>query len=330
MVVYARGASPVLAHEVVFNGIKADQTPTEMHYFVDASSGRILDQWDTVHTAKPGPGGSGCTGATAAVGTGKSLTEGTVVLNTTKCGSTYQLVDMTRGGGATNNMSLKTAGLGSVFTGTTNVWGDFLVSNAQTVAADAHYGVATTWDYYKNMHGRTGIANDGVGALTRVHYGRNYQNAFWSDGCFCMTFGDGDNGATILPLVALDIAGHEMSHGVHQPHREPDLQRRVRFPERSDLRHLRHHGRVLRQQRQRSGRLRRGRGAVQEQRQHVAGDPLHVQADLGQLLAALLRPGDHPDLRGAWRAPASPTASSTCLRKVRWCRPASAPGPGPT
>jgi len=214
MVVYARGASPVLAHEVVFNGIKADQTPTEMHYFVDASSGRILDQWDTVHTAKPGPGGSGCTGATAAVGTGKSLTEGTVVLNTTKCGSTYQLVDMTRGGGATNNMSLKTAGLGSVFTGTTNVWGDFLVSNAQTVAADAHYGVATTWDYYKNMHGRTGIANDGVGALTRVHYGRNYQNAFWSDGCFCMTFGDGDNGATILPLVALDIAGHEMSHGV--------------------------------------------------------------------------------------------------------------------
>ena len=214
MVVYARGASPVLAHEVVFNGIKADQTPTEMHYFVDASSGRILDQWDTVHTAKPRPGGTGCTGATAAVGTGKSLTEGSVVLNTTKCGSTYQLVDMTRGGGATNNMSLKTAGLGSVFTGTTNVWGDFLVSNAQTVAADAHYGVATTWDYYKNMHGRTGIANDGVGALTRVHYGRNYQNAFWSDGCFCMTFGDGDNGATILPLVALDIAGHEMSHGV--------------------------------------------------------------------------------------------------------------------
>ena len=214
MVVYARGASPVLAHEVVFNGIKADQTPTEMHYFVDARSGRILDQWDTVHTAKPGPGGSGCSGATAAVGTGKSLTEGTVVLNTTKCGTTYQMVDMTRGGGATNNMSMKTAGLGAVFTGTTNIWGDFLVSNAQTAAADAHYGVATTWDYYKNMHGRLGIANDGVGALTRVHYGRNYQNAFWSDGCFCMTFGDGDNGATILPLVALDIAGHEMSHGV--------------------------------------------------------------------------------------------------------------------
>ena len=214
LVVYARGTSPVLAHEVVFKGVKADQTETEMHYFVDARSGRVLDQWDTVQTARPGPGGGACTGATAAVGTGKSLTAGTVVLNTTKCGSSYQLVDPTRGGGATHNMAMKTAGMGAVFTGTTNVWGNFLVSNSQTAAADAHYGVATTWDYFKNMHGRNGIANDGQGAISRVHYGRNYANASWSDGCFCMTFGDGDNGATILPLVALDIAGHEMSHGV--------------------------------------------------------------------------------------------------------------------
>lgn len=214
LVVYARGASPVLAHEVVFKGIKADQTETEMHYFVDARSGKLLDQWDEVHTAQPGPGGSGCAGATAAVGTGKSLTEGDVALNTIKCGSTYQMVDSTRGGGATHNMSMKTAGMGAVFTGTTNIWGNNLVSNAQTAAADAHYGVATTWDYYKNVHGRLGIANDGVGAVSRVHYGRNYQNASWNDSCFCMTFGDGDNGATILPLVALDIAGHEMSHGV--------------------------------------------------------------------------------------------------------------------
>ncbi|HSD15830.1 MAG TPA: M4 family metallopeptidase [Thermomonas sp.] len=214
MVVYARGASPVLAHEVVFKGIKADQTETEMHYFVDARNGRILEQWDTVQTAQPGPGGGGCAGATAAVGSGKSLTAGTVVLNTTKCGTTFQLQDSTRGGGATHNMSMKTAGMGAVFTGSVNTWGNFLVSNAQTAAADAHYGVATTWDYYKNVHGRSGIANDGVGAISRVHYGRNYANASWSDGCFCMTFGDGDNGATILPLVALDIAGHEMSHGV--------------------------------------------------------------------------------------------------------------------
>ena len=135
-------------------------------------------------------------------------------MNTTKCGTSYQMVDSTRGGGATHNMSMKTSGMGTVFTGSTNTWGNNLLSDAQTVAADAHYGVATTWDYFKNTHGRSGIANDGKGAVSRVHYGRNYQNAFWSDSCFCMTFGDGDNGASIYPLVAIDVAGHEMSHGV--------------------------------------------------------------------------------------------------------------------
>ncbi len=214
MVVFARNTAPVLAHEVVFNGIKADQTPTEMHYFVDANSGRILDQWDGIHTARPGGGGSTCSSPAAAVGTGKTLTVGNVVVNTTKCGTSYQMVDSTRGGGATHNMSMKTSGMGTVFTGSTNIWGNNLLSDAQTVGADAHYGVATTWDYFKNVHGRSGIANDGKGAVSRVHYGRNYQNAFWSDSCFCMTFGDGDNGATIYPLVAIDVAGHEMSHGV--------------------------------------------------------------------------------------------------------------------
>lgn len=48
-----------------------------------------------------------------------------------------------------------------------------------------------------------------------MHFGRNYANAFWSDACFCMSFGDGDNGVTTNPLVALDVAGHEMSHGVN-------------------------------------------------------------------------------------------------------------------
>lgn len=213
-VIYALGKTPTLAHEVVFNGIKADQTPTEMHYFVDATTGKILGQWDTVHTAKPGPGGSGSAGCVAATGTGKSLTEGDVVLNTSKCGSSYRMVDTTRGGGATHNMGMMTTGMGSVVAGSTNVWGNNLLSNAQTVAADAAYGISMTWDYYKNVHGRNGIANNGMGAISRVHYGRNYQNAFWSDGCFCMTFGDGDNGASIYPLVALDVAGHEMSHGV--------------------------------------------------------------------------------------------------------------------
>jgi len=224
-VVYARGATPVLAYEVRFSGIKADQTPTEMRYIVDANSGRILDKWDTVETGKPettgkpggGGGGNGggstVTCTTSATGTGKTLTLGTVSINTTGCSDgSFQMKDATRGGGYTTDLGNKTNGSGTLFVDADNTWGNFTISDRASAAADAHYGVARTWDYYKNVHGRNGIANDGKGALSRVHYGRNYVNAFWSDSCFCMTFGDG--GGSYLPLVALDVAGHEMSHGV--------------------------------------------------------------------------------------------------------------------
>jgi zinc metalloprotease ZmpA len=214
LVIYARGATPKLAHEVVYSGFKADQTPTDMHYIVDARNGHLLDKWDTIETARPGSGGSTCTGITSATGTGNTLFSGSVSINTEKCGSgTYQMKDDTRGGGYTTDLAGRTNGSGTILTDADNTWGSNTTGDRATVAADAHYGVAMTWDYYKNVHGRNGIANDGKGALSRVHYGRNYSNAFWSDSCFCMTFGDG-NGSTIYPLVDLDVAGHEMSHGV--------------------------------------------------------------------------------------------------------------------
>ena len=64
----------------------------------------------------------------------------------------------------------------------------------------------------QDTFGRIGIRGDGVGAYSRVHYGTRYENAFWDDTCFCMTYGDGYG--TFRQLVELDVAGHEMSHGV--------------------------------------------------------------------------------------------------------------------
>lgn len=214
LVVFANDKSPKLAYEVVFNGVRADQTPTEMHYFVDANSGAILAKWDGIQTkGKPG-GGGGATCDTSASGTGRTLFSGNVTINTTGCtDGTFQMKDLTRGGGYTTDMNQRQSGSGSIFTDADNSWGNNSTSDGVSAGADAHFGVAETWDYFQNVHARNGIANDGIGALSRVHYGRNYVNAFWSDSCFCMTFGDG-NGSTYAPLVALDIAGHEMSHGV--------------------------------------------------------------------------------------------------------------------
>ncbi len=219
LVIYARdhGAAK-LAYQVGFQGADQDDNPIDMTYVVDAKSGKVLDRWSNVETAKPTGGGkpgggSTCTGTTAAAGIGKTLFSGNVAISTTNCGTSFQMKDQTRGGGYTTDLNNGTSGTGTIFSDADNTWGSNAVADRATAAADAHYGIATTWDYYKNVHGRNGIANDGKGALSKVHYGRNYVNAFWSDACFCMSFGDGD-GITYAPLVDLDVAGHEMSHGV--------------------------------------------------------------------------------------------------------------------
>jgi len=213
LAIYARGATPVLAWQVRMLGADADGNDRDMTYIVSASNGQLLDRWNNQQTGKPSGGGTTCSGNTSANGIGQTLYSGDVSISTQNCGSSFQMKDLTRGGGYTTNLANRTSGNGTIFSDADNNWGNNSVSDVATVGADAHFGVAATWDYFKNVHGRNGIANDGQGALSRVHYGRNYVNAFWSDSCFCMTFGDG-NGTSYAPLVDLDIAGHEMSHGV--------------------------------------------------------------------------------------------------------------------
>ena len=172
--------------------------PIDQIAFVEAQGRGVLRSWDNLHTD-------------AVVGSGKSYFNGTVAL-TTNHTTSYRLLDPTRGGQFTCDMRNRQM-FCYYMDDADNIWGDFTLSNSQTVAADAQYGTAVTWDYYQAVHGRNGIANDGAGSYNRVHYGRNYSNAFWSDSCFCMTYGDGD-GKTFNPFDSLDVAGHEMTHGV--------------------------------------------------------------------------------------------------------------------
>ncbi|MFI9172814.1 M4 family metallopeptidase [Streptomyces lincolnensis] len=182
--------------------------PVARTVLTDAGTGGQIDAWDSVETA---------------TGDGRSLYSGTVPLETTLSGSTYQLKDATRGNTYTGDAANKTdlclltvclnRAPSTVFTDADNHWGTGAASDRATAAVDAQYGTDVTWDYYQDVHGRNGIAGDGKGSYSRVHYGTNYNNAFWDDTCFCMTYGDGD-GTQLGPLVSLDVAGHEMTHGV--------------------------------------------------------------------------------------------------------------------
>ncbi|MFF2133752.1 M4 family metallopeptidase [Streptomyces olivochromogenes] len=198
-VIWAATGKPTLAYETVVGGLQDDGTPNELHVITDAATGKKLYEYQGIET-----------------GTGKTLYSGTVSLNTTLSGSTYQLTDGTRGGHKTYNKShTTTTSAGTLFTDADDTWGTGAASSSttdQTAAADAAYGAQETWDFYKNTFGRSGIKNNGVGAYSRVHYGNAYVNAFWDDSCFCMTYGDGSGNTH--PLTSLDVAGHEMSHGV--------------------------------------------------------------------------------------------------------------------
>ncbi|MFK4147223.1 M4 family metallopeptidase [Streptomyces sp. NPDC004065] len=198
-VIWAGSGTPVLAYETVVGGFQDDGTPNQLHVITDAVTGKKLHEYQGVET-----------------GTGKTLYSGTVTLSTYKSGSTYQLYDTTRGGHKTYNKAHSSStSQGTLFTDADDVWGTGAASSStadQTAAADAAYGAQVTWDFYKGTFGRNGIKNNGVAAYSRVHYGNQYVNAFWDDGCFCMTYGDGSGNNH--PLTSLDVAGHEMSHGV--------------------------------------------------------------------------------------------------------------------
>ncbi|MFD6292945.1 M4 family metallopeptidase [Streptomyces sp. NPDC060205] len=186
-------AAPVLAWESVVNGVQEDGTPSSLRVVTDAGSGARLGSFEQVHA-----------------GEGVSQYSGTVQVGSVRDGDLYRLTDPQRGGHTTYDISA--GGNGTPLTDDNDVWGDGTPADRQTAAVDAAYGAQKTWDFYHDRFGRNGIADDGVGARSRVHYGKGYANAFWDDLCFCMTYGDGLDDAR--PLTELDIAAHEMTHGV--------------------------------------------------------------------------------------------------------------------
>jgi thermolysin len=106
---------------------------------------------------------------------------------------------------------------GTLFTSTDNIFGTTgALSDRQSVGVDAHFFSQKTLDYFRTF-GRNGIDNNNNLNLkykfmvSRTHYGSSYNNAYW-DGS-AMTYGDGD-GSTYRPFDALDVVGHEMTHGI--------------------------------------------------------------------------------------------------------------------
>ena len=161
--------------------------------YVDAKTGKILGtKQELMHSD-----------ATGTASTGYS---GSQIIHSDLNGSTYRLRDLTKGNGI---ITLHAASGHADYTSTSANW-SFTTSDKW--ALDAHFGVAATWTFYKNNFNRNSVDNAGFALTSWVNDASTPDNAFW-DGSE-MDYGNlssNGNGVT-----AIDVTGHELTHGVTQ------------------------------------------------------------------------------------------------------------------
>ncbi len=171
--------------------------PTRPTVIVDADTGRILQQFDNIQHALvgTGPGGNNKTGQY-------------------EYGTNFGFMDVTQSGTTCtmNNTNVKTVNLNGGTTGTTAFAYTCprntvkVINGAFSPLNDAHFFGGVIFNMYQAYMGQAPLTFQ---LTMKVHYSTNYENAFW-DGS-AMTFGDG--ATTFYPLVSLDVAAHEVSHG---------------------------------------------------------------------------------------------------------------------
>ncbi|WP_394391749.1 M4 family metallopeptidase [Shewanella woodyi] len=173
--------------------------PSRPYQFIDAHSGEVLHFWDGMTFAQgTGPGGNQRTGRYA-------------------FGAKYPAFEITGSGSScrldspnveTHDMNHQRSG-GSIHSFPCYENTSREVNGSYSALNDAHAFGQITFNMYRDWYNKAPITQK---LKMRVHYDRNYENAFW-DGRQ-MTFGDGQN--TFHPLVGLGVVAHEVSHGFTQ------------------------------------------------------------------------------------------------------------------
>ena len=206
--VYQNGEETTYAYVVKLNFL--DPEPGNYYYFIEADNGKVLNKYNTIHNATPANKApvKPVTG-TNKVGTGKGVLGDTKSINTTLSGSSYYLQDNTRGATIyTYDGKNRTTLPGTLWADADNIFN----ATRDAAAVDAQYYAGVTYDYYKNTFNRNSYDNAGGALKSTVHYGSNYNNAFWNGSQ--MVYGDGD-GYTFIPLSGgEDVVGHELTHAV--------------------------------------------------------------------------------------------------------------------
>jgi bacillolysin len=202
LVIYPFEGKDLLAYKVNVNFL--GEAPGNWFVFVDAKTGEVVDQYNAIMHAED---------IKTQTGTGIGVLGAHRLLHISQTkepnqGTMFQLADYSHEGldgiftyDYSNNRIEMFKDKDAAFT-----------SDFDRPAVDAHYNSEKVYDYYLNEHDRNSLDGEGMPIQSVVHYGENYNNAFWN-GTY-MVYGDGD-GEFMIPLAAgLDVAAHEMTHGV--------------------------------------------------------------------------------------------------------------------
>ncbi|KHE72468.1 M4 family metallopeptidase [Halobacillus sp. BBL2006] len=207
LVIYPFNDENHLAYKVNVNFM--GENPGNWFVFVDANTGEVIDQYNAIMHAD---------GYQSSIGAGVGVLGAKRNLHITHSndksvegGTNFYLYDNSHvnlDGIYTYDLENQWGGSASLFQSNDAAFKD----NYERPAVDAHYNSEEVYDYYKEEHNRNSIDGEGMPIISVVHFGQDYNNAFWN-GQY-MTYGDGD-GEFFIPLSAgLDVAAHEMTHGV--------------------------------------------------------------------------------------------------------------------
>ena len=210
--VFTENGAAKLAYQLTIRPNMLDR----WEYVIDAQTGDVLDKYN--HT---------CTFAGPIQASGRDLNGVTRSFKTYQQSSNaYYMIDASRP--MFNATASKMPGdpVGALWTvDAKNVKSDdpkiYQITSGNNTdwsptAISAHYNAGIAYDYYRNTFNRNALNGNGATMVSLINVvdddGKGLDNAYWNGQI--MAYG---NGRLLKPLAgALDVAGHEMTHGVIQ------------------------------------------------------------------------------------------------------------------
>jgi len=191
-----------------------DYFPNHLYWYriiVNASTGKVIRQY-TKTCSINGPTTSSAT----------DLNNQSRSLNTYELNGKFYMIDATKSMFSSARSKLPDNPIGAIWTidaKNTNGSSIYQISNINNsftdrAAVSAHYNAGIAFEYFKNTHGRSAINGSGGTMISVVNVtdnGAGLDNAYWNGNA--MYYGNGK--VAFKPLAgSLDVAGHEMTHGV--------------------------------------------------------------------------------------------------------------------